>query len=93
MNNFDVSRRSFLKLSGALAGSSLLVGCGGSGNSGNSGDDAPATDLSDAGIFKIGGIGPTTGAAAIYGNATTFGAQVAVNECNLNGNVLMELNW
>jgi riboflavin kinase/FMN adenylyltransferase len=33
MKNFDVSRRSFVKLSGALAGSAMLVGCGGSGGS------------------------------------------------------------
>ena len=91
MKKLDVTRRNFLQLSGALAGSALLVGCGGGSGSGAS--DAPTDAMSDAGIFKIGGIGPTTGAAAIYGTATKFGAQVAVNECNAEGTVLMELNW
>ena len=89
MKNFNVSRRNFVQLTSALGASAILAGCGG----GSSEGDAPATDLSEGGIFKIGGIGPTTGAAAIYGNATKFGAQVAVNECNAEGKVPMELNW
>ena len=89
MKNFNVSRRNFVQLTSALGASAILAGCGG----GSSEGDAPATDLSEVGIFKIGGIGPTTGAAAIYGNATKFGAQVAVNECNAEGKVPMELNW
>ncbi len=32
--------------------------------------------------FKIGGIGPTTGDAAIYGKAVKNGAQLAVDEIN-----------
>ncbi len=38
-------------------------------------------------VFKIGGIGPTTGAAAIYGIAAKNGAQVAVDEINANGGI------
>lgn len=87
----NISRRNFLQLSGAVAGSAILAGCGGGAS--DAGSDEPTTDLSDAGIFKVGGIGPTTGAAAIYGTATKFGAQVAVNELNAASDVLMELNW
>ena len=37
------------------------------------------------GTFKLGGIGPLTGGAAIYGNAAMNGAQIAVDEINALG--------
>ena len=52
-----------------------LVGCGNSGSSA-SGD-----------VFKIGGIGPTTGDAASYGIAVKNGAQIAVDEINAAGGI------
>jgi branched-chain amino acid transport system substrate-binding protein len=51
-------------------------------------DTTPAddTDASEAGgTFKLGGIGPLTGGAAIYGNAAMNGAQIAVDEINALG--------
>ena len=80
----DMTRRSFVTLSGTVAASAVLAGCGGSSEGGSS---VPSD------TFKIGGIGPVTGAAAIYGNATKYGAQVAVDEVNAAGNIKMELNW
>lgn len=48
----------------------------------------------DAVTIKVGGIGPLTGDAAIYGLATQRGAQIAVDEINaLNGSVKLELNF
>ena len=44
-----------------------------------------ASGSSDA--FKIGGIGPTTGDAAVYGMAVQNGAQIAVDEINAAGGV------
>ena len=41
--------------------------------------------------IKIGVIGPFTGAAAIYGNACKFGAQVAAEQINAQGGVQIEL--
>jgi len=41
--------------------------------------------------LKIGVIGPFTGAAAIYGNACKFGAQVAAEQINAQGGVQVEL--
>ena len=41
--------------------------------------------------LKIGVIGPFTGAAAIYGNACKFGAQVAADEINAMGGLQIEL--
>ena len=41
----------------------------------------------DADKFYIGGIGPTTGDAAIYGTAVMNGAQIAVDEINAAGGI------
>ncbi len=84
MSTLNMSRRGFLMASGSVAASAILAGCGGSSDGGS----AAASDT-----FKIGGIGPVTGAAAIYGSATKFGAQVAVDEVNAAGSIKMELNW
>ncbi len=65
-----------------------LAGCGSS--SGGSAEDSTAA-AGDAGAsgetFKIGAIGPATGAAAIYGSAVKYGAQVAVDEINEAGGI------
>lgn len=50
-------------------------------NAGNEG----STSTSET--WKIGGIGPTTGGAAIYGNAVKNGAQIAVDEINAAGGI------
>ncbi len=46
-------------------------------------------DTSDGGeaVFKIGGIGPTTGAASVYGVAVMNGAEIAVEEINEAGGI------
>ncbi len=44
-------------------------------------------DGGDAAVLKIGGIGPLTGEAAIYGNAVKNGAEIAVAEINANGGI------
>ena len=43
------------------------------------------------GALKIGVIGPFTGAAAIYGNACKYGAQVAAEQINAQGGLQIEL--
>ncbi|MBQ1545397.1 MAG: ABC transporter substrate-binding protein [Clostridia bacterium] len=70
--------RKLIALCVVLAMVVMLFAACGSGNSGSkSGGDT----------FKIGGIGPTTGAAAIYGNAAKNGAQIAVDEINAAGGI------
>ncbi len=77
----------------------LLAGCGGSDNgdaqqspspssSAPSGSDEPSGG--DTAAFKIGGIGPLTGDAAIYGIAVMNGAQIAVDEINAKGGIQLE---
>lgn len=45
------------------------------------------SESADGAVFKIGGIGPVTGGAAIYGQAVQNGAQVAVDEINAAGGI------
>ena len=52
----------------------LLAGCG-------------STDKAAEPVFKIGGTGPITGDAAIYGQAVMRGSQIAVDEINANGGI------
>ncbi len=72
-----------------------LTGCG-QGNESGSTDAASSTTgtesaasaestAADGTVFKIGGIGPTTGGAAIYGTAVMNAAQIAVDEINAAG--------
>ena len=39
------------------------------------------------GVLKIGGIGPLTGDAALYGNAVKYGAELAIKEINAAGGI------
>lgn len=48
---------------------------------------ADAAAVAGGATFKIGGIGPTTGGAAIYGTAVMNGAQIAVDEINAAGGI------
>lgn len=78
---FGMSRRNFVKLSGATG----ILSVAGLAACGNSGSSSAGSSSSDASTFKLGNIGPLTGANAIYGNATKNGAQLAVDEINAAG--------
>lgn len=71
--------KKFNKLVSAVVASAMVMamtGCGSAQQASGSAD-----------TFKIGGIGPTTGDAAIYGMAVQNGAQIAVDEINAAGGV------
>ncbi len=57
-----------------------VVGCGGSAGG-------------NKGTLKIGGIGPITGAAAIYGQAVKNAMEMAVAEVNAKGGIQFEMNF
>lgn len=57
-----------------------LTGCGAK-------EDVTGNSGSTEKVFKIGGIGPTTGEVSIYGNAVKNGAQIAVDEINAAGGI------
>lgn len=74
----------------------LLAGCGNSStestaaeSAGETTTDAASTETAKdaAGTLKIGGIGPTTGSAAVYGVAVQNAAQLAVDEINAAGGI------
>ena len=55
-------------------------------------EESTTTEVSDSegsgeAVFRIGGIGPTTGSAAVYGTAVERGAQIAVDEINAAGGI------
>ena len=56
---------------------SMLVGCGSSSDSSSASGDT----------WKIGGIGPITGGAAVYGIGVMEGARIAIDEINAAGGI------
>ena len=64
----------------------LMAGCGGSGSS-------DSGDADGAGVLKIGGIGPSTGPAALYGLAVKNGGELAVKEINEANPDGLQLEW
>ena len=55
---------------------------------------AASAPAASGAAFKLGGTGPLTGGAAIYGNAAKNGAQIAVDEINaMDGAIKFELKY
>lgn len=90
-------KKKVLSLSLALAMAASLTACGSSSSTTET-TAAAAADATTAAagasneassdkVFKIGGIGPVTGAAAVYGLAVKNGAQIAVDEINADGGI------
>ena len=76
--------KKFLSLTLAAVMAFGLAACGSSSSSSASGSTSAAAEGT---TFKIGGIGPVTGGAAIYGTAVKNAAQLAVDEINANGGI------
>ena len=88
------SRILSLALAGALS-FSMLAGCGGGTEGGSANTPAggnETTSGSTEGTIQIGGIGPLTGSAAVYGLATKQGAEIAIEEINALGGLQFSLN-
>ncbi len=71
--NPTINRKSFLAGVSALAGAAALAGCSSDGSDSGSAED-------DGTTFKIGVIGPLTGAAATYGVSVENGAKLAAKD-------------
>ena len=90
-------KKRVLSLSLALAMAASLTACGSSSSTTETTAVAAADattaaagasrEASSDKVFKIGGIGPVTGAAAVYGLAVKNGAQIAVDEINADGGI------
>ena len=73
-----------------------LAACGGGSASSSSPDSTAATSQSGAAAdraIKIGGSGPLTGPAAVYGNAVKVAAEMAVEEINAKGGIQFALQF
>lgn len=90
------SMKKLLSLGMAVALAASLTACGGGKTSETttaaesnaaSGETTEAAKASGEGSFKIGGIGPITGGAAIYGQAVMRGAELAIDEINAGGGI------
>ena len=90
-------KKRVLSLSLALAMAASLTACGSSSSTTETTAAAAAdattaaagasSEASSDKVFKSGGIGPVTGAAAVYGLAVKNGAQIAVDEINADGGI------
>lgn len=65
----------------------MLVGCGAKEEAVQEDAGAATSESAEGSVFKIGGSGPTTGGAAVYGLAVQRGAQIAVDEINAAGGI------
>ena len=86
-------KKRFLSLGLVAAMALSLTACGGSGSADTTkadtqtSGDTNAEGTSGDAVFKIGSIGPTTGAAASYGFAVKNGADLAIKEVNAAGGI------
>lgn len=69
------------KLGAGLCAAAMVVSFAGCSENGSAGSS------SDSDVFKIGGIGPITGGAAVYGQAVKNAAELAANEINEAGGI------
>lgn len=92
-------KKRFLSAGLAVVMAASLTACGGSGSASTTtaaageakaeGESkaAESSAAADSASFKIGGIGPVTGGAAVYGLAVQHGAEIAVKEINEAGGI------
>lgn len=92
--------KKFLALILAMAMVFALAACGGDDATTPSAEPStePSAAPSDAvepaaGAIKVGGVGPLTGGAAIYGTAAANGAQIAADEINALGGLQIDLRY
>ena len=91
--------KSSLAVALSVCMAAAMTACGGSSGASSS-ESAPAdsgaaaegTEASAGGAIKIGGSGPLTGPAAVYGQAVKNAAEIAVEEVNAKGGLQFELN-
>ncbi len=77
--------KKFLSLALVAVMAVSAAACGGPAE--QAATDSEASGSSNSEVFKIGGIGPTTGNTAIYGISAKNGIQIAVDEINEAGGI------
>lgn len=90
MKNASMLKKMTALCAAAVLAASLTA-CSSSGGSAAPATQAAASD--GAAAIKIGGSGPLTGGAAVYGNAVKVAAEIAVEEINAKGGQQYELKF
>ncbi len=84
-------KKRLLSLGLAAVMAMSMTACGSSGSTSDSAEETGAAsqgeESADGATFKIGGIGPVTGANAAYGQAVANGMELAIKEINEAGGV------
>ncbi|MDD2993324.1 MAG: ABC transporter substrate-binding protein [Pygmaiobacter sp.] len=83
--------KKFVSIVLATAMAAALAGCGATATPTAATSESGST--ASAAAIKIGGIGPITGGAAVYGTAVKNGEELAVKEINALGGTQFELNF
>lgn len=88
-------KKIFSLLLAALMVATTLAGCGSKSGASSAASGAASSGAApSAAAFKLGGTGPLTGVAAIYGTAAKNGATIAVDEINAaGGKIQFELKY
>lgn len=89
------------KMITAMLAVAMMMSLGACSGGSSSSASAPASSAAEGSVpaasstaaIKIGGIGPVTGPAAVYGTAAKNGAQIAIDELNAKGGQQYELNY
>ena len=92
----EMNYRNLLKGGLAAAMAFTMAACSSnSGSASGSTDSQSSGNAGDAGktAFKLGGSGPLTGGAAVYGTAVYNALKIAVDEVNAAGDVQFELDF
>ena len=86
MEEIIMKKFTSLLLAAAMT-ATMLVGCGAKEEAKAPAAEVATESVADGTVFKIGGSGPITGGAAVYGLAVQRGAQIAVDEINAAGGI------
>lgn len=79
--------KKFLSMMLVLCMAVSMAACGGAAGTATS---TAASGATGSAAIKIGGIGPVTGGAAVYGNAVKNGMELAISEINAAGGIQFE---
>lgn len=79
--------KKFLSIMLVLSLSISLFACGNKQASNATAETTAAGETTTTAVFKVGGIGPTTGGAAVYGQSVKNAIQIALDEINANGGI------
>lgn len=87
-------KKKFMSLMLVMAMVLSLAACGAKKEEAPASDAPASTPAAESGsAFKLGGTGPLTGGAAIYGTAAKNGATIAVDEINAMGGIQFDLKY